>query len=158
MSITNKLFKTIRNMNLPFDNSKEDSKDLEMQKINNLLYRDYEKIGFQDSIYEPSQASIELKLERFKLQLLNEYQILIDKRNERLTKLTKLHLSTSNIDELLSEKLKTDIDILKYDIENLIRDSKLIESREGKFKIIENSYKIGYTTGIISYKNAVILN
>jgi hypothetical protein len=145
-------------MNLPFDNSKEDSKDLEMQKINNLLYRDYEKIGFQDSIYEPSQASIELKLERFKLQLLNEYQILIDKRNERLTKLTKLHLSTSNIDELLSEKLKTDIDILKYDIENLIRDSKLIESREGKFKIIENSYKIGYTTGIISYKNAVILN
>jgi hypothetical protein len=158
MSITNKLFKTIRSINLPFDNSNEDSKYLEMQKINNLLYRDYEKIGFQDSIYEPSQASIELKLERFKLQLLNEYQILIDKRNERLTKLTKLHLSTSNIDELLSEKLKTDIDILKYDIENLIRDSQLIESREGKFKIIENSYKIGYTTGIISYKNAVILN
>ncbi len=158
MSITNKLFKTIRSMNLPFDNSKEDSKDLEMQKINNLLYRDYEKIGFQDSIYEPSQATIDLKLERFKLQLLNEYQILIDKRNERLTKLTKLHLSTCNIDELLSEKLKTDIEILKYDIESLIRDSQLIESKQGKFKLIENSYKIGYTTGIISYKNAVILN
>ena len=158
MSISNKLFKTIRSMNLPFESSKEDSKEIEMQKINNLLYQDYEKIGFQDATFEPSQAIIDLKLDRFKLKLLNEYQILIDKRNERLTKLTKLHLSTSNIDELLSEKLKTDIDILKYDIENLIRDSQLIESREGKFKIIENSYKIGYTTGIISYKNAVILN
>ena len=37
-------------------------------------------------------------------------------------------------------------------------DYQLIDKMEGKFKIIENSYKIGYTTGIITYKNAVILN
>ena len=86
-------------------NSPVVTKDIEMQKINQLIQRDYEKIGFQDAIYEPSQAIIDLKLDRFKFQLLMEYQILIDKKSERLTKLKKLHLSTINIDPLLSEKL-----------------------------------------------------
>ena len=154
----NKLFKTIRNINLPFENSQLETKDIEMQKINQLIQRDYEKIGFQDAIYEPSQAIIDLKLDRFKFQLLMEYQILIDKKSERLTKLKKLHLSTINIDPLLSEILTTDIDIVQYDLEMMNGDYQLIDKREGKFKIIENSYKIGYTTGVISYKNAVILN
>ena len=154
----NKLFKTIRNINLPFENSQLETKDIEMQKINQLIQRDYEKIGFQDAIYEPSQAIIDLKLDRFKFQLLMEYQILIDKKSERLTKLKKLHLSTINIDPLLSEKLTTDIDIVQYDLEMMNGDYQLIDKREGKFKIIENSYKIGYTTGVISYKNSVILN
>ena len=154
----NKLFKTIRNINLPFENSQLETKDIEMQKINQLIQRDYEKIGFQDAVYEPSQAIIDLKLDRFKFQLLMEYQILIDKKSERLTKLKKLHLSTINIDPLLSEKLTTDIDIVQYDLEMMNGDYQLIDKREGKFKIIENSYKIGYTTGVISYKNSVILN
>jgi hypothetical protein len=114
--------------------------------------------GFQDAIYEPSQAIIDLKLDRFKFQLLMEYQTLIDKKTERLLKLKKLHLSTINIDPLLSEKLTTDIDIVQYDLEMMNGDYQLIDKREGKFKIIENSYKIGYTTGVISYKNSVILN
>ena len=76
----NKLFKTIRNINLPFENSQLETKDIEMQKINQLIQRDYEKIGFQDAIYEPSQAIIDIKLDRFKFQLLMEYQTLIDKR------------------------------------------------------------------------------
>jgi hypothetical protein len=59
---------------------------------------------------------------------------------------------------LLSEKLTTDIDIVQYDLEMMNGDYQLIDKREGKFKIIENSYKIGYTTGVISYKNSVILN
>ena len=42
MSIMNKLFKTIRNINLPFENSQLETKDIEMQKINQLLQRDYE--------------------------------------------------------------------------------------------------------------------
>ena len=109
----NKLFKTIRNINLPFENSQLETKDIEMQKINQLIQRDYEKIGFQDAIYEPSQAIIDLKLDRFKFQLLMEYQTLIDKRSERLTKLKKLHHSTISIDQLLSEKLNTDIEIVK---------------------------------------------
>lgn len=154
----NKLFKTIRNINLPFENSQLETKDMEMQKINQILQKDYEKIGFQDAIYEPSQAIIDLKLDRFKFQLLMEYQSLIDKRSERLTKLKKLHYSTINIDPLLSEKLTTDIEIVQYDLDMLNIDYQLVEKREGKFKIIENSYKIGYTTGVISYKNAVILN
>lgn len=154
----NKLFKTIRNINLPFENSQLETKDIGMQKINQLLQKDYEKIGFQDAIYEPSQAIIDLKLDRFKFQLLMEYQSLIDKRSERLTKLKKLHHSTINIDPLLSEKLKTDIEIVQYDLDMLNIDYQLVEKREGKFKIIENSYKIGFTTGVISYKNAVILN
>jgi len=154
----NKLFKTIRNINLPFENSQLETKDIEMQKINQLIQRDYEKIGFQDAIYEPSQAIIDLKLDRFKFQLLMEYQILIDKKSERLTKLKKLHLSTINIDPLLSEILTTDIDIVQYDLEMMNGDYQLIDKREGKFKIIENSKKRGYTTGVISDKNSVILN
>ena len=154
----NKLFNTIRNINLPLQNSPVVTKDIEMQKINQLFLIDYEKIGFQDAVFEPSQAIIDLKLDRFKLQLLVEYQALIDKRSERLTKLKKLHLLTIKIDPLLSEKLSTDIDLIQYDLDMLNSDYQLIDKMEGKFKIIENSYKIGYTTGIITYKNAVILN
>ena len=158
MSIMNKLFNTIRNINLPLQNSPVVTKDIEMQKINQLFHIDYEKIGFQDAVFEPSQAIIDLKLDRFKLQLLVEYQALIDKRSERLTRLKKLHLLTIKIDPLLSEKLSTDIDLIQYDLDMLNSDYQLIDKMEGKFKIIENSYKIGYTTGIITYKNAVILN
>ena len=79
-------------------------------------------------------------------------------KNERITKLKKLYETTRNIDPMLSEKLNTDIEIVQYDLEKLLSDYDLIDKREGKFKIIENSYKIGYTTGVISYKNSIILN
>jgi len=158
MSIINKLFKNIRNMNLPFGNDNVNTKELEMYNIKQILEKDYEKIGFQDAIYEPSQAIIDLKLDRLKFLLLNEYQLQIDKKNERITKLKKLYETTRNIDPMLSEKLNTDIEIVQYDLEKLLSDYDLIDKREGKFKIIENSYKIGYTTGVISYKNSIILN
>jgi hypothetical protein len=158
MSIINKLFKNIRNMNLPFGNDNVNTKELEMYNIKQILEKDYEKIGFQDAIYEPSQAIIDLKLDRLKFLLLNEYQLQIDKKNERITKLKKLYETTRNIDPMLSEKLNTDIEIVEYDLEKLLSDYDLIDKREGKFKIIENSYKIGYTTGVISYKNSIILN
>lgn len=158
MSIVNKLFKNIRNMNLPFGNENIDTKVLEMSNIKQILERDYEKVGFQDAIYEPSQAIIDLKLDRIKLLLLKEYQLLIDKKNERITKLKKLYETTKNIDPMLSEKLNTDIEVVQYDLEKLLSDYELIDKREGKFKIVENSYKIGYTTGVITYKNSIILN
>ena len=150
MSIINKLFKNIRNMNLPFGNDNVNTKELEMYNIKQILEKDYEKIGFQDAIYEPSQAIIDLKLDRLKFLLLNEYHLQIDKKNERITKLKKLYETTRNIDPMLSEKLNTDIEIVQYDLEKLLSDYDLIDKREGKFKIIENSYKIGYTTGVIS--------
>jgi hypothetical protein len=145
-------------MNLPFGNDNVNTKELEMYNIKQILEKDYEKIGFQDAIYEPSQAIIDLKLDRLKFLLLNEYQLQIDKKNERITKLKKLYETTRNIDPMLSEKLNTDIEIVQYDLEKLLSDYDLIDKREGKFKIIENSYKIGYTTGVISYKNSIILN
>ena len=80
MSIINKLFKNIRNMNLPFGNYNVNTKELEMYNIKQILEKDYEKIGFQDAIYEPSQAIIDLKLDRLKFLLLNEYQLQIDKK------------------------------------------------------------------------------
>ena len=145
-------------MNLPFGNDNVNTKELEMYNIKQILEKDYEKIGFQDAIYEPSQAIIDLKLDGLKFLLLNEYQLQIDKKNERITKLKKLYETTRNIDPMLSEKLNTDIEIVQYDLEKLLSDYDLIDKREGKFKIIENSYKIGYTTGVISYKNSIILN
>ena len=158
MELVNKLFKAVRTMNLPYGNDNINSKEFELYKVNEILERDYEKIGFQDAVYEPSQAIIELKLDRFRLLLLKEYQIIIEKRNERLTKLMRLYDSTKSIDPLLSDKLYTDIEIIKYDIDSLKNEYQLIENRGGKFKIIENSYKIGYTTGVITYKNSVIIN
>ena len=56
----------------------------------------------------------------------------------------------------LARQLGLDSKVIQTEMMN--GDYQLIDKREGKFKIIENSYKIGYTTGVISYKNSVILN
>lgn len=140
--------------NPPID---EPVKISEREKINFIIEFDYESEGLKDGFNLPNQNILELKLERFKAELLKEYDSLIDIKNLKIQKLLALKSITENIDVLTAANIILDITNLETEKILLETEKEEIKIGSGSYKIISNNYRIGFIIGIENYKKSKIL-
>lgn len=134
------------------------SSQSEREKIDFLIEFDYESEGLKDGFSLPNQNVLEYKLDRYKAELLKEYDELIDNKKEKINKLNSLKSSVDNIDTLLVAEIILDITNLESQNQTLISEKDKIEQGNGAFRIIQNNYKIGYIKGIQKFKDSQIFN
>ena len=137
----------------------EDKSSLsERERIDFLIEFDYETEGIKDGFALPNQNVLEYKLDRYKAELLKEYDVLIDNKKEKINKLKSLKNSADNIDTLFTAEVILDITNLESQNQTLISEKNKIEEGNGAFRIIQNNYKIGYIKGIQKFKETLIFN
>jgi hypothetical protein len=136
----------------------DNSNQSERARIDFLIEFDYESEGIKDGFNLPNQNVMEYKTERYKAELLKEYDSLIDKKNEKISKLKSLKSSVDNIDTLFAAEIILDITNLESQNQTLISEKNKIEDGTGSFIIIINNYKIGYIKGVQKFKDTQIFN
>jgi hypothetical protein len=136
----------------------EPIKQTERDRINFLIEFDYEREGMKDGFNIPNQSVLELKLERFKAELIKEYEVLINEKIEKIQKLNSLKTASENIDTLFAAKLILDITNLEADKTTLLNEKTQIEMSKGAYLIVENNYKIGFIQGMEKFKQVEIFN
>jgi len=158
-SIVNTLPEVPKNIfmdeNPPLDEPLQKS---ERNRINFLIEFDYEREGMKDGFNIPNQSVLELKLERFKAEILKEYEVLINEKIEKIQKLNSLKTASENIDTLFAAQLILDIANLETDKTTLISEKVQIENGRGSYLIVENNYKIGFIQGMEKFKQVEIFN
>lgn len=130
----------------------------ERERIDFLIEFDYESEGIKDGFNLPNQNVLEYKLERYKAELIKEYDSLIDNKKEKISKLKSLKSSVDNIDTLFAAEIILDITNLESQNQTLISEKNKIEDGTGPFIIIINNYKIGYIKGVQKFKDTQIFN
>jgi len=136
----------------------EPIKSLERDRINFLIEFDYEREGIKDGFNLPNQNVLELKLQRFKAEIIKEYDVLINSKIEKIQKLNSLKSSSENIDTLFAAKLILDITNFEADKSTLLNERNEIEMGKGAYLIVENNYKIGFIQGMEKFKQTEIFN
>jgi len=134
------------------------SNQSERKRIDFLIEFDYESEGIKDGFNLPNQNVLEFKLDRYKAELLKEYDSLIDNKKEKISKLKSLKSSVDNIDTLFAAEIILDITNLESQNQTLISEKNKIEDGNGTFRIILNNYKIGYIKGVQKFKDTQIFN
>lgn len=130
----------------------------EKDRINFLIEFDYENEGIKDGFMSPNGTVMELKLERYKGELLNEYDLLIAKKTAVIHRLNVLKATVGNIDPLTDAQLILDITNSEIAKQAFEMERTQIEIGGGAFRIIFTNYKIGFIRGIEKFKQNEILN